>query len=351
MARLTQIGIVSHMIDICEYISPKIAEYVSKTYLISTKYVPKAYGKLYRKTETKEKGDYNQLIKIVGLLTLKKFQEYIKEYAPDVVICTHVFAAQIMTVLRRKHMVEVPSIGIVTDFVTHPFWEDTEIDYYVTPSPLLNNQMRKKGIPESKILPYGIPIHEKFMQTRTKEAAQTELGIAHKNTVLVMTGSMGFGKVESHIHQLDELEGDFQILCVCGFNTKLKEHLSAQTFQKSVYIYGFAKNVDVMMDASDCIITKPGGLTTSESLAKGIVPILIDPIPGQEDRNAEFLVNNGIAIKTSSSFPIDEAIFQLFYDKDRIGKMQKQVRSFGKPYAARDLCDFLVEHYGKPEES
>lgn len=347
MARLTQMGIPSHMIDICEYISPKIAEYVSKTYLISTKYVPKTYGKIYQKTENKEKGDYNQFIKIIGLLTLKKFQEYITEYAPDVLICTHVFSAQIVTVMRKKGMIHVPAIGIVTDFVTHPFWEDTQIDYYVTPSALLNNQMRKKGIPEEKILPYGIPIHEKFLKKQTKEEARDELGIAHKNTILVMTGSMGFGKVENRIRQLDALDGDFQILCVCGFNTKLKERLLLGHYQKDMHIYGFAKNVDVMMDASDCIVTKPGGLTTSESLAKGIVPILIDPIPGQEDRNAEFLVNNGIAIKTSSTFPIDEAIFQLFYDKTRIDKMQNQVRSFGKPYAARDLCDFIVEHYGQ----
>ena len=158
---------------------------------------------------------------------------------------------------------------------------------------------------------------------------------------------MGFGKVENRMWQIDNLKGDFQVLCVCGFNEQLKKTLESKRFKKDVRCYGFAKNVDVMMDASDCIITKPGGLTISESLAKGIIPVLIDPIPGQEDRNAEFLVNNGIAVKTSPSFPIDEAIFQLFHDKERISSMEQRVRAFGKPNAAHDLCEFIVEKYGK----
>ena len=345
MSCFTEMGIPSHMVDVCEYINPRFATSVSKTYLMSTKYVPKAYGKIYRKTETKEPGDYVQMMNILGKLTEKKIAGYITEYAPDVIICTHVFTAQIITAMRKNKIVRVPTIGIVTDFVTHPFWEDTMIDYYVTPSVLLNNQMMKKGIPASKVLPFGIPIHQKFAEKISKEEARKKLGIANRNTILVMTGSMGFGKVGNRLMQLDNLSDDFQVLCVCGFNEALKKSLEAKKFKKDIFFYGFVKNVDIMMDASDCIITKPGGLTISESLAKGIIPILIDPIPGQEDRNAEFLVNNGIAIKTSPTFPIDEAIFQLFYDKNRIANMEKRVRSFGKPDAARNLCEFIVTKY------
>jgi len=347
MSCFTEMGIPSHMVDVCEYINPKLATSVSKTYLMSTKYVPKTYGKIYRKTETKDPGDYMQMMNIVGRLTTKKIARYINEYAPDVIICTHVFTAQIITAMRKNKIIDTPAIGIVTDFVTHPFWEDTVIEYYVTPSALLNNQMKKKGISDDKILPFGIPIHEKFAKKLSRQEAREKLGIANKNTILVMTGSMGFGKVENRMWQIDNLKGDFQVLCVCGFNEQLKKTLESKRFKKDVRCYGFAKNVDVMMDASDCIITKPGGLTISESLAKGIIPVLIDPIPGQEDRNAEFLVNNGIAVKTSPSFPIDEAIFQLFHDKERISSMEQRVRAFGKPNAAHDLCEFIVEKYGK----
>jgi processive 1,2-diacylglycerol beta-glucosyltransferase len=341
----SKMNIQSHIVDICEYINPTFAKSVSKTYLISTKFVPKTYGKIYRLAETKGKDNYTIAMDIFGVLTAKKFTNYIEEYNPDVIVCTHVFSAQIVTALRQKKLIDKPCIGIVTDFTTHPYWEDSDIDYYVTASDLLNNQMMKKGIGMDKILPYGIPIKEKFSHKISKQEARRRLGIEDKNTILVMTGSMGFGKVVDKIMQIDNLDQDMQLLCVCGFNKKLKAEIESRKWRKKVCCFGFVDNIDLMMDASDCIVTKPGGLTISESLAKGIIPILIDPIPGQEDRNAEFLVNNGIAIKTSEFFPIDEAIYQLILHPERIPKMEEQVRSFGKPHAAKDLCDFIANTY------
>ena len=229
------------------------------------------------------------------------------------------------------------TVGIVTDFTIHPYWEDTHLDYYVTPSEGLNIQALKKGIPRIKFCrsAYRLTLSfQKDCRVRKREI----LGIDDRRTVLVMSGSMGFGNVIDEIKALDRVDGDFQIVTICGNNKKLKKHIDNTEFSKKVYNYGFVNNVDVFMDAVDCIITKPGGLTTSEALAKGVPMIMSNPIPGQEDRNVEFLLNAGAAIKISPTYPIDDAIYQLFSGK-RLKLIKEAIRSLGKPNATNILLN------------
>jgi UDP-N-acetylglucosamine:LPS N-acetylglucosamine transferase len=174
--------------------------------------------------------------------------------------------------------------------------------------------------------------------------ARKLLGIENKTTILVMSGSMGYGNVGDVIRRLDNMDMDFQMISVCGNNASLKKKIDLMDTRKKIYNFGFVDNVDLMMDASDCILTKPGGLTVSESLAKCIPMILINPIPGQEDRNAEFLLNNGLAIKTSETFPPDEAVYHLFHNESRKEYMIQMMRNIGRPYAADELADLIVQH-------
>ena len=130
------------------------------------------------------------------------------------------------------------------------------------------------------------------------------------------------------------------MLCVCGTNKKIKSVVDECEWNKKIYSYGFVDNVDVMMDAADFIITKPGGLTTSESLAKGLPMITMNPLPGQEDRDLNFLVNNGAAIMVNDTYPISEAINQMFACPWRVAMMEESVRHLGKPNATADLYNF-----------
>ena len=207
----------------------------------------------------------------------------------------------------------------------------------------LDFQAEKKQMPLEKIKPFGIPIDEKFAEKMSKTDARKSLGLEDKPTVLVMSGSMGFGKVLKRIKELDVLDVDFQMIVVCGNNKTLKNRVDALITNKKILCYGFADNVDVLMDASDCVITKPGGLTVSEGLAKGLPLILINPIPGQEDRNVEFLLNNGMAQLVTSTYPVDEAIYQLFNNEWKIKNLPDGIKYIGKPHATRDLCEFISE--------
>ena len=337
-------GHQAKMVDAYRYINPALSESISKSYLMSTKYTPTVYGTFYRLAEKCDMTEKKvSLSRMANHIMSKAFASCITEYEPDVIVCTHVMAVQLLDAMREHDLdSRIKTVGIITDFTIHPYWEDTYLDYYITASELLNNQIRKKKIPLEKVRPFGIPIDEKFAQKITKREAREKLGIADKDTVLVMSGSMGYGNVIKHIRALDKLDMDFQMLIVCGNNKSLKKRMEELVTEKQVKIYGFVDNVDVMMDAADCIVTKPGGLSVSESLAKGLPMILMNPIPGQEDRNLEFLLNNGLGQFITETYPVDEAVFQLYHNSWRQENMSGEIRSFGKPYATRDLCEFIL---------
>lgn len=339
---LRQAGVDCQILDEYKYISPLLSDAVEKGYLFSTRYMPKAYGTVYSLMEKgSQRGDDSRAGLVANKLLTRRALRFIDEYRPDVIVCTHIFTAQSVTALKKR-IGELPTIGIITDFTVHPFWNETEMDYYVTPTHLLDNQMKKNKIPQEKILPLGIPINPRFSQKRGKAEAKKQLGIEDKPTVLIMMGSMGYGNMAAQLRKLDRLDLDFQVISVCGKNKHTKNKIDHMSFSHRVYNNGYVDNVDLLMDAADLIVTKPGGLSVSESMAKGLPMLLINPIPGQEDRNMEFLLNNGLAIRISSSFPIDEAVYTFYSNEWRNQNMMDGVRYIGKPNSARDLGNFII---------
>lgn len=336
-------GHTCEMLDMFTYISKKLGDTIQNAYLLSTKYLSKAYGKVYDKLN-KEEEPYDK-ISITALISnavTKKLIEFVQAFNPDIIIGTHSFACVVMTILREKGIISCPLIGIVTDFTVHPFWESTELDRYVIPDRLLSYQMNKKGIPTDKLLPIGIPVKKAFSVKMDKQEARERLGIADKKTLLVMMGSMGYGNIKEALTEIDSFEADFQVIIVCGSNEKLKSFVDETEWTKDVRSYGFVNNVDVLMDASDIILTKPGGLTTSEAFAKGLPLIAMNPIPGQEDKNMAFLVNNGAAVAVNDEYTVSEALHQLMTEEWRVEIMRESVRHIGKPNATADLYETVM---------
>lgn len=345
---LTDKGIQCEMLDTFEYINPLLGDSIQDSYLFITKYLPEAFGKVYSTLDKKET-TYTKysLMAILSNIVSHKLKEYVIDYNPDIIIGTHSYACMVMTYLHEKGYVSCPTIGVVTDFTVHPFWESTDLDYYVTADALLDVQMIRKNIPKEKILPWGIPIKRTFASKIPAQEARSILGIEDKKTILLMMGSMGFGNVCDRLKLIDVMDCDFQIICVCGNNEKMKRDIEETKWNKTVYTYGFVDNVDVMMDAADCIITKPGGLTSSEALAKHLPIILMNPIPGQEDRNMEFLVNNGAAIMVTDTFTLDEAVCCVL-NEWRLDMLRESTKHIGKPDSTKNLGDFVCRLIGKP---
>ncbi len=343
-----QENVECRFLDVFDNASPVLADSLSKGYLFSTKHAPNMYGHIYGLAEKRNAEKHSNLGKLIKSALNYKLLPYLKEYNPDIIVATHVFSAIAITYLKKKYKLKAKTIAIVTDFTIHPFWEDADFDYYITPSELLEFQASKKGIPKEKIKAFGIPIHPKFSQNREKEEVRKALGLPNRYTILLMMGSMGYGSnVIDTVKALDKMNEEFQLITVCGNNKKLKARIDRMGKHKNILNFGFTSEVHTLMDASDCIITKPGGLSTSEALAKGLPIMMLDPIPGQEDRNQEFMLNNGIALSIGPTFPATEAVYQLMHFPFKAESMKQNMKHFQKPDSAERLGKFMLELCGE----
>lgn len=332
-------GVETFMLDVYEYISPALGKTVSDMYLFASCKIPKIYGKFYS-FEERGRGKFLSTIDGFNILISKKICEYINNMKIDVVVATHLFAGQVLTHIKDE--IDTINVGIVTDYTIHPHWENTSLDYYVTADEALTRQGVLRGIPAQSIKAFGIPINLKFAETRKKEEAKKALGFSDAPLVFLMMGSMGYGNMTKILSEVDNGTEEYNVVVVCGNNQKALKLINKVKFRRNVTSYGFIHNVDELMDAADCIITKPGGLTVTESLAKGLPMIYVDPIPGQEDRNVEFLVNNGVGIMTSRTYSIGEALSLLFSNPYRRPELCTAIKRLAKPYAAKTTGDFLI---------
>ncbi len=350
---LKERGAVVDTIDVYEVINRFIKETIDKGYLFSSKHTKELYRLFYSLAENSGQSYWSgafQPINLINDLGAKKFARCIDDFAPDAIVCTHIFAAQLVDELKHRELVTVPTYGICTDYTLHPFWEDVpRIEYIVIASELLVHRCVQRGVDRSRLLPLGIPVHPKFNIPIPREEAAAALGIdPTRPTILMMGGSMGYANNRKTIERLSMLNIPFQLLVVCGNNKKSHSQLLKQIEEYNgpcqIFPYGFADNVDVMMSASDCIITKPGGLTVSEALARHIPMLLVDPIPGHEERNVEFLLNNGLALAVTKTFPVDEAVYNLFTNPGRIENIRAVMATVAHPDATARLADIVLEN-------
>lgn len=335
--------------DAYRYVSKALYSIVKKGYLLVTKDFKTLFAKSYALAEGRRVDSSHSIYRISNMQLTKKLGKFIRQYAPDAIIYTHSFLGVVTDLLKTKNGIHVPMIGIVTDYTVHPLWEEARSsDKIVIANELLKSQLYRKGFSDDRIAPIGIPIRAQFSQKIPKARARAQLGLADKYTVLLMGGSMGYGDIAGVVEELDAINADFQIISVCGNNVEAKTSIDALHTRKRVMNFGFTKEVDLLMDASDAIITKPGGLTVSEALAKGLPIIICNPIPGHEQRNAAFLLNNGAAMAVDLHTHFEDVFYQLLHNPARAEGLVRSVEALGKPRSTEDLYDLtdeLVKRY------
>lgn len=337
------------VIDTLKYINPIIDKVVIGSYLKSLKVTPYLYGKLYTYSET-DSGIANTISSKFNELMTYKLLPLIDEFSPDILICTHPFPTEMVSIMKVKYNLNTPVISIITDYYPHGSWLHPFIDAYVVSNKAMIEDMVCKCIPRSTIYDLGIPVKPSFLVKYKRDETLKELGLCpSKFTILVMGGSLGMGKITDIYIELNKVNKDIQIIVIAGKNEKLYNELSVlkETSVKPTEIIGFTDKVNKYMQASDLLLTKPGGLTITEALICGIPLGLFSPIPGQEEKNAEFLLNNNLAINLSHTDQCQKNIEDLLGLENKLAIMRENCTNFSKPDSGNkivELIEFLLKN-------
>ena len=325
------------------YTYPLMEKIVNTAYLGVIKRVPKIWEYLYDNPKIIKASE--QFKQKIHKSSHKKLQPLMDKFKPDIVICTQAFPCGMVADYKMEHQLPCKVVGVLTDFAPHLYWLHPGVDYYVVPSEEAKERYVKEGVDPGQIKVFGIPIRDKFAAKLDRAALAKKLGLSPDvPTVLIMGGGQGLGPMKDAVKALMGLSRPLQMIVIAGTNVKLAHWLKRMQCRtdKKIVFYDYAVNVDELMEVSSLIISKPGGMTTSECLAKGLPMVIVDPIPGQEERNSRFLVKNGIAVRIDDKPQIGPKIDELLDNSSQLRAMREAAFKHGKPKAAEHIARFVL---------
>jgi processive 1,2-diacylglycerol beta-glucosyltransferase len=324
--------------DVMQFMPAMFRKIYSDWYIKLASHFPEVWGWLYRKTDAAHNGSWLGAIR-------KKIEHYcahnlyieVAQLAPDAIICTHFLPAQLLTAGAKRSPLSCPIWIQVTDFDLHQMWLHEGISGYFVATEELAYRLQSYGVAKNKIIVSGIPVMPGFSITQSRQHQENHFNLKPaRTTVLMMGGGAGLGGMEALARQLLLLEEDFQLIVLAGKNKNLLASLHALSvfFPHKLFAIGFTQEVHALMVCADIVITKPGGLSTSECLVMGLPMLLVNPIPGQEERNAAFLLQEGVAIRADDPATLLYRLQNLLQDQSRLSQMRQRAKALAKPDAA-----------------
>jgi processive 1,2-diacylglycerol beta-glucosyltransferase len=335
-------------IDVLNYTNKVFRHLYSKAYLDMVNHMPEVMGWLYDHLDKPWKNERRRLA--LDKLNTRPLLKLLMDYQPDIAVCTHFLPAEILSWLNTKERIRCPQAIVVTDFDVHAMWLCRQYEHYFVALDETRMHMIQLGVPPEKVLVTGIPVDPVFAVGKDKREMRIQHGLApDKTTILVSAGGFGVGRIEDLSTCLAELQHEAQIVVLCGRNAELKKRLdklAAKLPRKSrvtMINTGYTTLMDEFMSAADILVGKPGGLTTSEALAKGLVFVIVNPIPGQEERNSDHLLEEGVAIRCNNLPVLAYKVDRLLDDASGFARMQANARRLGRPHAAQDIANTLLQ--------
>lgn len=334
-------------IDVLNYTNPLFRRLYGKAYIDMVNKMPEVLGWMYDSLDKPWQNERRRLA--LDRLNTQPFIKFLKNYQPDIAVCTHFLPAEIISWLKAKDKISFPQAIVVTDFDVHAMWLCHHFEQYFVALDETRVHLEKLGIPSEKITVSGIPIDPVFAAHKDKAEMRAKYDLAKdKLTIMVSAGGFGVGNIEHLLQALSDLQTPAQILAICGRNEDLKtklEKLAVEKLNNATVTFkpiGFTREMDEYMSAADLIVGKPGGLTTSEALAKGLIFVVVNPIPGQEERNSDHLLEKGCAIKCNNLPTLAYKIDELVKDKSRFEAMKTNVLNFARPNASKEIIEKLI---------
>lgn len=331
-------------INSLNYTNPLVEKVINKTYMGVIKNRPEVWEYLY--DNPKVFRNISKLRDLIHRFNSGKLKTLLDDFEPDVIACTQAFPCGIVADYKASFGLDIPLIGVLTDCAPHSYWVFDSVDYYVVHSEATMNKLIENGISRERIRIFGIPIDPKFANKLNAGSIMTKLGIDKSiPTILIMGGGQGLGPIAEMVFSLNKISRPIQMLIVAGTNGRLFKWLESRSrnFRMHSFIFGYASNIDELMSIATLIITKPGGLTISEAMSKSLPMVIIRPIPGQEAKNTEYLLKEGVAVKADS--PRDAGILTeaLLNQPAKLEQMRQNARKIAKPNSAIEIAKLILE--------
>ncbi len=361
---IDNMSIECEIVDSLKLVNNTMDKVISRGYEKSALYTPKAYGSVYRFSETTIASKNEFKTNPLTSLMARKFKHLLNESTPDLIIGTHPFPMIALSTLKKNNNIHSlsrsesfykstkvdipPMISVLTDYTTHSTWIQNEIDYYIVGHEYVKELLVYEGVDSEKVKAYGIPVEKSFLSHRDRETVLTELGLSpEKLTVLLMGGSFGAGNIKETLEDLIAIDRDFQILVITGRNEHLKDKLSkmldSTIHNKNICLLGYTNKMNDILASIDVLISKPGGLTTTEALLNDVPMIVPYFIPGQEEENLDFLTNCGAALRTTKKYSLPVLLKVLIDDPSRLDNLRKNIKSIRKFDSAVNISNLVVD--------
>jgi processive 1,2-diacylglycerol beta-glucosyltransferase len=346
--RATRPDDVLERIDLLKFFSPLHRKIHSDGYLTLVERAPELWGMVFAKTDNpKVARTLNKLKRAFPSNSRQKFERHVKHFRPDIVLCTHYLPLELLGHRRKQKDCPAPmTVSVITDFEAHALWMDSCVNLYCVAAEETKARLVARGAAAENIVATGIPIAAKFSAKVEAKAVRKQYGLRDDQRVLlVLSGGFGMGPVGEILAELDKVPAEFQTVVVTGRNEEMRRDLAAQDRKHPTHILGFASNMHELMAVADLVITKPGGLTSSEAMAMGKPLFILNPIPGQEAANSDFLLERGAAGKVNRVEDLPYRIEQLLGSK-KLAQMASAAKALGRPQAARAVCEEVLKRLG-----
>lgn len=339
------------MIDCIEYVNKFLNKLTVKAYCGMAKKAPWMWGKVYYNAQ---KGVLAKVSCNANKMLAKKIKKLLDETNPDIIISTHPFSSQMCSYLKKNGKLNAKVATILTDYVPHDQWiiDSDYIDYYFVAHYGMKEELMKRGVDEFRIFSTGIPISPRFLTTISTESIYKDLGLSkNRKTILFFAGGeFGFGKkkVLETLRTLAEDFNDIQVIAIAGRNEKIKEQfneiVNSLHRTASIKVLSYTSMIPEFMNLASIVITKPGGLTVTESLVSGLPLVLINPLPGQEAENADFLVDKKVAVLIRKKDNVKDVLKSIIYNDSLLKEMKEKTTYLAKRNSTKDICEILLKN-------
>ena len=333
-------------LDLLTLVPRDFRKLYGESYIKLVEKLPQLWSYLYAKSDRPSRDTFvGKLKRAAEKLNTRRLTAEIERLAPDAILCTHFLPAELLSRQRAAGRSLPPVWVQVTDFDVHALWVHPHVDRYCVANDEIAFRLADRGVPHGRINITGIPVMPEFSASLERARCAAELGVdAEKFTVLMMAGGAGVGSLDELAARVLELpEEDLQLVALAGRNADLLKRLQAlaRKYPGRLFPLGFTTTVERVMTAADLVVTKPGGLSVSECLAKRKPMLLVSPIPGQEERNADYLLEAGAAVKAVDAATLVFKLGRLLGDRARLAAMSEAAHRIARPDAARAVLRLI----------